>query len=53
MKTEEMKEAIRNGKIAMKFGGFTITTEPSDKEGINWKVYSLNNIVIAKEYIED
>lgn len=51
-KKENIKEAIRNGKIVRSLGGFVITTEQSDKLGSDWIVYSLNDIVVKKDYIE-
>lgn len=47
-----MKGAIRDGKLVQAAGGITVTTEQSDKLGFNWRVTSVNDVAVRKEYIE-
>lgn len=54
MQTEKLnaiKGAIKDGKMVQAAGGITISTEQSDKLGFDWTVYSVNDIVVRKEYV--
>lgn len=33
-------------------GGITVTVEQSDKLGFDWRVYSVNNVVVRRDYEE-
>ena len=55
MQTEKLnaiKGAIKDGKMVRAAGGITIDTEQSDKLGFDWTVYSVNNGVVRKDYVE-
>ena len=55
MNSEKMtaiKGAIKDGKMVQAAGGITITTAQSDKLGFDWKIYSVNDIIVRKDYIE-
>lgn len=55
MKTEKldaMKAALKDGKIVQGMGGVVITEEQSDKLGFDWKIVSVNDVVVRREYIE-
>lgn len=55
MQTEKLnaiKGAIKDGKMVRAAGGITIDTEQSDKLGFDWTVYSVNNVVVRKDYVE-
>lgn len=54
MQTEKLnaiKGAIKDGKMVQAAGGIAIATEQSDKLGFNWTVYSVNDVVVRKEYV--
>lgn len=55
MQTEKLnaiKGTIKDGKMVQAAGGITISTEQSDKLGFDWTVYSVNDIIVRKEYVE-
>lgn len=55
MQTEKLnaiKSTIKDGKMVQAAGGITISTEQSDKLGFDWTVYSVNDIIVRKEYVE-
>lgn len=51
-KLNAMKAAIQDGKLAQAAGGITVTEEQSDKLGYDWRITSVNGVVVCKEYIE-
>ena len=51
-KLAAIKTAIRDGKTARSAGGIRVTTGQSDKLGYDWKIYTVNDIEVRKEYIE-
>lgn len=51
-KLAAIKGAIKDGKMVQAAGGITITTAQSDKLGFDWKVYSVNDVIVRKDYIE-
>lgn len=51
-KLNALKVAIRDGKLVQNAGGITAITEQSDKLGFDWKVYSVNDVVVRRDYIE-
>lgn len=54
MRTEKLnaiKGAIKDGKTVQAAGGIAVTMQQSDKLGYDWKVYSVNDVVVRKEYI--
>ena len=50
-KLTAIKGAIKDGKMVQAAGGITISTEQSDKLGFDWTVYSVNDVVVRKEYV--
>lgn len=55
MKTEKLnaiKGAIKDGKMVQAAGGITVTRGQSDKLGFDWAIYSVNDVVVRKDYIE-
>lgn len=55
MNSEKMtaiKGAIKDGKMVQAAGGIAITTAQSDKLGFDWKIYSVNDVIVRKDYIE-
>ena len=51
-KLSAVKGAVRDGKLVQAAGGITVTEEQSDKLGFDWKIVSVNDVVVRKEYIE-
>lgn len=51
-KLNAVKGAVKDGKLVQAAGGITVTTEQSDKLGFDWRVTSVNDVVVRKEYIE-
>lgn len=55
MQTEKLtaiKGAIKDGKMVQAAGGITVTTAQSDKLGFDWQIYSVNDVIVRKDYIE-
>ena len=55
MNSEKMtaiKGAIKDGKMVQAAGGITVTTAQIDKLGFDWKIYSVNDVIVRKDYIE-
>lgn len=51
-KLNTVKSAVKDGKLVQAAGGITQHTEQSDKLGFDWKIYSVNDVVVRKDYIE-
>ena len=51
-KLNAIKGAVRDGRMVQNAGGISVTTEQSDKLGFDWRVYSVNDVVVRKDYIE-
>lgn len=51
-KLNAMKEALQDGKLVQAAGGITVTTAQSDKLGYDWKITSVNDVVVYRDYIE-
>ena len=51
-KLNAIKGAIRDGKMVQAAGGIAVTTEQSDKLGFDWRIYSVNDVAVRKDYIE-
>lgn len=55
MQTEKLnaiKSSIRDGKLVQAAGGITQHMEQSDKLGYDWRVTSVNDVVVRKDYVE-
>ena len=50
-KLEKMKKSITDGRMVARAGGISVTVEQSDKLGFDWNVYSVNDIVVRKDYV--
>ena len=54
MQTEKLiaiKGAIKDGKMVQAAGGIAVTMQQSDKLGYNWRVYTVNDVSVRKEYV--
>ena len=54
MRTEKLnaiKGAIKDGKTVQAAGGIAVTMQQSDKLGFDWRIYSVNDVVVRKDYI--
>lgn len=51
-KLNAVKSAVKDGKLVQAAGGIAQHTEQSDKLGFDWKIYSVNDVVVRKDYIE-
>lgn len=51
-KLEKLKAAIKDGKLVQAAGGITEAVMQSDKLGFDWRIYSVNDVVVRKDYIE-
>ena len=54
MQTEKLnavKGAIRDGKLAQSAGGISVRTEQSDKLGFDWRIYTVNDVDVRKDYV--
>ena len=51
-KLNAIKGAVRDGRMVQNAGGISVATEQSDKLGFDWRVYSVNDVVVRKDYIE-
>lgn len=50
-KLNAIKGAIKDGKMVQAAGGIAVTQEQSDKLGYDWKVYTVNDVAVRKEYV--
>lgn len=51
-KLEKMKKSITDGRMMARAGGISVTVEQSDKLGFDWRIYSVNGVVVRKDYVE-
>lgn len=51
-KLAAIKGAVKDGKLVQAAGGIAVTEAQSDKLGFDWKIYSVNDVVVRKDYIE-
>ena len=51
-KLTQIKSAIKDGKLVQAAGGITEAVTQSDKLGFDWRIYSVNDVVVRKDYIE-
>ena len=51
-KLEKLKAAIKDGKLVQAAGGITEAVMQSDKLGFDWRIYSVNDVVVRKDYVE-
>ena len=51
-KLENLRTAIKDGKLVQEAGGITTTVTQSDKLGYDWKNFFVNDILVRREYIE-
>ena len=47
----DLRQKVIDGEMVQAAGGITIATEQSDKLGYDWKVYTVNDIVVRKDYV--
>lgn len=52
VKLEQMKKSITDGRMVARAGGISMTTEQSDKLGFDWRIYSVNDVAVRKDYVE-
>lgn len=50
---EQAEKQEAEAKKDLLLGLITITEEPSDKEGYNFKIYKIGDVVVKKEYIQN
>lgn len=50
-KLEQIKTAIQSGRLVEAAGGISARTEQSDKLGYDWRIITVNDVVVRKEYI--
>lgn len=51
-KLEKLKTAIKDGKLVQAAGGISVAVEQSDKLGFDWRIYSVNDVAVRKDYVE-
>ena len=51
-KLNAIKGAVRDGRMVQNAGGISAATGQSDKLGFDWRIYSVNDVVVRKDYIE-
>ena len=51
-KLNQIKKSITDGRIVARAGGISMTVEQSDKLGFDWRIYSVNDVVVRKDYVE-
>lgn len=51
-KLKKLKTAIKDGKLVQAAGGITEAVMQSDKLGFDWRIYSVNDVVVRKDYVE-
>lgn len=50
-KLDQIKKLIADGRMVARAGGILMTVEQSDKLGFDWNIYSVNGIVVRKDYV--
>lgn len=48
----EIRGKVVDGEMVRKAGGISIRTEQSDKIGFDWVIYTVNDIDVRKDYVE-
>ena len=48
----DLRQKVIDGEMVQAAGGITVTQEQSDKLGYDWKVYTVNDVAVRKEYVE-
>ena len=48
----DLRQKVIDGETVQAAGGITVTQEQSDKLGFDWTVYSVNDVVVRKDYVE-
>lgn len=51
-KLNQIKKSITDGRMVARAGGISMTVEQSDKLGFDWRIYSVNDTVVRKDYVE-
>ena len=51
-KLEKMKKSITDGRMVARAGGISMALEQSDKLGFDWRIYSVNDVAVRKDYVE-
>lgn len=49
---DDLKGAITDGKLVRAAGGITQRTEQSDKLGFDWRIFTVNDVDVRKDYVE-
>ena len=50
-KLNQIKKLIADGRMVARAGGISVAVEQSDKLGFDWNIYSVNGIVVRKDYV--
>ena len=50
-KLNQIKKFITDGRMVERAGGISVAVEQSDKLGFDWNIYSVNGIVVRKDYV--
>lgn len=48
----DLRQKVIDGETVQAAGGITVTQEQSDKLGYDWKVYTVNDVAVRKDYVE-
>ena len=51
-KLNQIKKSITDGRMVARAGGISLALKQSDKLGFDWRIYSVNDVVVRKDYIE-
>lgn len=51
-KLNQIKKSITDGRMVARAGGISAAVEQSDKLGFDWRIYSVNDVVVRKDYVE-
>lgn len=49
---QELREKVLDGEMVRAAGGIRVATVQSDKLGYDWTVYTVNDVVVRKDYVE-
>lgn len=50
-KLNQIKKSITDGRMVARAGGISVAVEQSDKLGFDWRIYSVNDVVVRKDYV--
>lgn len=51
-KLNQIKKSITDGRMVARAGGISVEVEQSDKLGFDWRIFTINDVDVRKDYVE-